>query len=88
LIAPGKTLVFYMGLKGLPVICDSLISNGMSADMPCALVEKGTTAAQRVMVSSLAQLPTLMKEQDIASPSLFIVGEVVSLSHKLNWFNT
>jgi len=88
LIAPGKTLVFYMGLKGLPVICDSLISNGMSADMPCALVEKGTTAAQRVMVSNLAQLPTLMKEQDIASPSLFIVGEVVSLSHKLNWFNT
>lgn len=88
LIAPGKTLVFYMGLKGLPIICRSLIQHGMAADMPCAVVEKGTTPAQRVMVSTLAGLPQLISEQNIASPSLFIVGEVVSLSHKLNWFKT
>jgi len=88
LIAPGKTLVFYMGLKGLPIICSSLIEHGMAADMPCAVVEKGTTPAQRVMVSTLAGLPQLIDEQNIASPSLFIVGEVVSLSHKLNWFKT
>jgi len=88
LIAPAKTLVFYMGLKGLPLICQSLISHGMSADMPCAIVEKGTTPSQRVMVSTLAQLAQEMEQQHIASPSLFIVGEVVSLSHKLNWFNT
>jgi len=87
LIAPGKTLVFYMGLKGLPVICQGLIDNGMKEDMPCALVEKGTTPSQRVMVSTLGELPTLMREQNIASPSLFIVGDVVMLSKQLNWFN-
>ncbi|MEW5008646.1 MAG: siroheme synthase CysG [Cycloclasticus sp.] len=88
LIAPSKTLVFYMGLKGLPIICRSLIDNGMAADMPCAIVEKGTTPSQRVMVSTLDLLPQAMSQQNITSPSLFIVGEVVSLSHKLNWFNT
>jgi len=87
LIAPGKTLVFYMGLKGLPIICDELIKNGMKADMPCALVEKGTTAQQRVMVSTLLELPDKLLANKVSSPSLFIVGDVVKLTEKLNWFN-
>lgn len=86
LIAPGKTLVFYMGLKGLPIISQSLIDNGMRGDMPCALVEKGTTASQRVLVSTLLGLPKILASNKVASPSLFIVGEVVSLTKKLNWF--
>jgi len=87
LISPGKTLVFYMGLKGLPIICQSLIDNGMRADMPCALVEKGTTKKQRVLVSNVSELPKTLIENTVASPSLFIVGEVVNLTKKLNWFN-
>jgi uroporphyrin-III C-methyltransferase/precorrin-2 dehydrogenase/sirohydrochlorin ferrochelatase len=87
LIAPGKTLVFYMGLKGLPIICHELIKNGMKADMPCALVEKGTTSQQRVIVSTLLELPDELLANKVSSPSLFIVGDVVRLTEKLNWFN-
>lgn len=87
LIAPGKTLVFYMGLKGLPIICRELIKNGMTGSMPCALVEKGTTAQQRVMVSTLLDLPDTLLANKVSSPSLFIVGDVVKLTEKLNWFN-
>ena len=86
LIAPGKTLVFYMGLKSLPVISQSLIDHGMSASMPVALVEKGTTKDQRVLVSTLNEIPQLLEQEDVASPSLFIVGEVVTLANTLSWY--
>jgi uroporphyrin-III C-methyltransferase/precorrin-2 dehydrogenase/sirohydrochlorin ferrochelatase len=86
LIAPKKTLVFYMGLKNLPIICQSLIEYGMKATMPVALIEKGSTPEQRVLVSTLATLPDELEKQTIASPSLFIIGEVVRLSEKLDWF--
>lgn len=86
LIAPGKTLVFYMGLKGLPIISQSLIENGMKANMPVALVEKGTTRDQRVLVSTLEGVPALLEREKVASPSLCIVGEVVRLAGKLGWY--
>jgi uroporphyrin-III C-methyltransferase/precorrin-2 dehydrogenase/sirohydrochlorin ferrochelatase len=87
LIAPRKTLVFYMSLKNLTFICQSLIEHGMSATMPVALIEKGSTSDQRVLVSNLKKLPEELKRQSIGSPSLFIVGEVVRLSEKLDWFS-
>lgn len=86
LIAPGKTLVFYMGLKSLPVICSALIENGMDATTSVALVEKGTTQQQRVLVETLTSLPEVLKQESISSPSLFIVGDVVKLAKKLSWF--
>ena len=86
LISDGKTLVFYMGLKSLPVICQQLIENGMASDMPVALVEKGTTQDQRVHVATLATMAELLERESVASPSLFIVGKVVSLADKLAWF--
>lgn len=86
LIIPGKTLVFYMGLKSLPKITEGLRKHGMRKDMPVALVEKGTTRDQRVFVSSLETLPDDLKQYSPTSPSLFIVGEVVSLTNKLSWY--
>ena len=86
LIAHDKTLVFYMGLKGLPIICESLEGHGMSSDTPVALVEKGTTLDQRVMISTLGELPQRLEREQVSSPSLFIVGQVVSLANKLDWF--
>ena len=88
LIAIDKTLVFYMGLNSLPLICQSLISNGMDSVMPVALIEKGTTTSQRVLISSLSGLPGLLKEQSISSPSLLIVGNVVKLAEKLHWYES
>jgi uroporphyrin-III C-methyltransferase/precorrin-2 dehydrogenase/sirohydrochlorin ferrochelatase len=88
LIVEGQTLVFYMGLKGLPIICERLISNGMDKKMPVALIEKGTTQDQRVLVSELGQLPAMIKDEQVMSPSLFVVGRVVSLHDKLAWFRS
>jgi len=87
LISEGKTLVFYMGLKSLPVICEQLVANGMDGAMPVALVEKGSTPEQRVHCSTLDSMPELLGRSSIASPSLFIVGRVVSLAEKLAWFD-
>jgi uroporphyrin-III C-methyltransferase/precorrin-2 dehydrogenase/sirohydrochlorin ferrochelatase len=76
-----------MGLSSLPVICNSLRAHGMADDMDVALVEKGTTREQRVLVSTLAELPDLLQQLDVSSPSLFIVGRVVQLADKLRWYD-
>jgi uroporphyrin-III C-methyltransferase/precorrin-2 dehydrogenase/sirohydrochlorin ferrochelatase len=86
LVAPGQTLVFYMGLVGLPVICEQLMRHGRGADTPVALVEQGTTVNQRVITGTLADLPQRVAEQSVRAPTLVIVGEVVKLRDKLAWF--
>ncbi|WP_437880913.1 siroheme synthase CysG [Pseudomonas sp. LRF_L74] len=86
LSATGQTLVFYMGLVGLPTICAELIRHGRSADTPAALVQQGTTQHQRVFTGSLGNLPQLVAEHEVHAPTLVIVGEVVSLRDKLAWF--
>lgn len=86
LVSPGQTLVFYMGLVGLPLICEQLIANGRAADTPAALVQQGTTSRQRVFTGTLANLPQLVAEHEVHAPTLVIVGEVVTLRDKLAWF--
>ena len=86
LVAPGQTLVFYMGLVGLPVICEQLMRHGRGADTPVALVEQGTTINQRVITGTLADLPAQVAAQQVHAPTLVIVGEVVQLRDKLAWF--
>lgn len=86
LVAPAQTLVFYMGLIGLPVICEQLIKHGRAADTPAALVQQGTTSSQRVFTGTLADLPRMVAEHEVHAPTLVIVGEVVQLRAKLAWF--
>ena len=86
LVAPGQTLVFYMGLVALEQICSQLIAHGRAADTPVALVQQGTTAEQRVYSGTLADLPQRLQGQPVKAPTLVIVGEVVSLRDKLAWF--
>lgn len=86
LVAPGQTLVFYMGLVGLPVICEQLVAHGRSAQTPAALIQQGTTAQQRVFTGTLENLPQLVAEHEVHAPTLVIVGEVVQLRDKLAWF--
>jgi len=87
LVQPNQTLVFYMGLTGLQAICDGLMAHGSSSVTPIALVEKGTTAEQRVFTGTLSDLPEKVKQYDIHAPTLIIIGDVVSLHEKLSWFN-
>jgi uroporphyrin-III C-methyltransferase/precorrin-2 dehydrogenase/sirohydrochlorin ferrochelatase len=86
LAAPNQTVVIYMGLIGLEKICESLISHGSAADLPIALIEKGTTSQQRVITGTLSTLPEIVKHETIKPPSLIIIGTVVSLHEKLSWF--
>ena len=87
LIHPNQTVVFYMGLMGLPVICTELVAHGMPGDTPMALVQKGTTIDQKVVIATLDTMVQAIKAQNISAPTLIIVGQVVSLHEKLKWFN-
>jgi len=88
LAAPNQTIVIYMGLVGLEHICLSLIAHGSSPDLPIAVVQQGTTTNQRVVTGTLSTLATIISDQDIKPPTLIIIGTVVTLRAKLNWFQT
>ncbi len=87
LTVPNQTLVFYMGLQGLPIICKNLIKHGAAANTPAALIEKGTTLQQKVHISTLEELTALLGSTEIHAPTLTIVGSVVKLHSSLHWFN-
>ena len=83
----NQTLVFYMGLHGLQIICDNLIKHGLSSATPAALIMQGTTANQRNIIGNIENLPELVEKHKVKPPTLVIIGDVVKLHSKLNWFN-
>lgn len=87
LAVPGQTLVFYMGLVGLAEICAALIAHGRAPDTPVALVEKGTTPDQRVLIADLATMAQTVANNNVHGPTLLIIGEVVKLHAALQWFS-
>lgn len=82
----NQTVVFYMGLVGLEMICAQLISHGMSSDMPIALVQQGTTANQKVLTGTLKTMPGIVKSSEVKAPTIIIVGRVVELNSRYAWF--
>ncbi len=88
LATPNQTVVIYMGLIGLEKICQSLISHGSSPDLPIALIQQGTTVHQRVITATLSTLVEKINGEKFAPPTLIIIGSVVDLHQKLNWFAT
>lgn len=87
LVEPQQTIVIYMGLVGLPVICEELVAHGMPSDTPAALIEHGTTASQRVITATVETLPDRVTAAQVRAPTLIIIGGVVSLRDKLRWFD-
>ena len=82
----GHTLVFFMGMKNLPDISRKLIAAGMDASTPAALVHWGTTTRHKSLVATIATLPKAAKDNAFTSPSLIVVGSVVTLRDTLNWY--
>jgi uroporphyrin-III C-methyltransferase/precorrin-2 dehydrogenase/sirohydrochlorin ferrochelatase len=86
LAQPDQTIVFYMGLTGLPIICDQLVKHGLAPSTPIAMVQSATTSEQKVVTGTLEDIQQKAEAAAIKPPALIIVGTVVSLHKKLNWF--
>ncbi|MGS3141034.1 siroheme synthase CysG [Aeromonas sanarellii] len=84
LAATNQTLVIYMGLMRSEHIQQQLVSHGRGQSTPIAIIERGTTARQRVLTGTLADLAELAEQA--VSPSLIVIGEVVALRKRLAWF--
>lgn len=80
------TLVFLMGLRNLPNIAARLIAGGKAKDTPAAVISSGTTARQRKAVSDLEHIAEEVERLGIKSPAITVVGDVVKLEQKLDWF--
>ncbi len=87
LTQPQQTVVIYMSLAGLEMICRELIVHGLPEATPAALIEQGTTQQQRVLIGNLRTLPGIVKTADVHAPTLVIIGKVVELHKKLSWFH-
>jgi len=86
-IATGVgTLVFLMGLENLNFIVNKLVTHGRNPETPCALIRWGTTPEQKVLTGTLANIEARMREAGFKPPALIVVGEVVGLRERLNWF--
>ncbi len=82
----GSTLVFFMGVKNLELITDNLIKAGLAPETPAAVVRWGTTCEQETLAGSLSGITGLARSRNMKPPALLVVGQVVSLRDKLNWF--
>lgn len=78
------TLVILMGLANLPIIVKKLIEHGRSAQTPVAVIRSGTTSEQEVVVGTLIDI--VEKSTLVEAPATIVVGDVVSLADKLQWF--
>lgn len=86
LTEPDQTVVFYMGLHTLEQLSAGLISHGRSPDTPVAIVSRGSSADQQVLIGTLADIAEKQQQQQLPAPALLIVGNVVRLHEKLAWF--
>jgi uroporphyrin-III C-methyltransferase/precorrin-2 dehydrogenase/sirohydrochlorin ferrochelatase len=86
LCQPDQTVVVYMSLTGLEVICREMITHGSPAYLPAALIQQGTTSEQKVIIGTLKTLPGKVANGNVKAPTLLIIGNVVKLHSTLGWF--
>lgn len=80
------TLVFYMGIKNIASITANLIKHGRDPETPVAVVRWASMPHQRSVVGTLADIADIVTKEGIKPPALTIVGEVVNLRQKINWY--
>jgi len=86
IVRPRQTVVIYMGFQNLDELCRELVAHGLPPQTPAAMVQQATTSAQRVVSADLATLAQRAREAGLKPPTLIIVGEVVRLRERLEWF--
>jgi uroporphyrinogen III methyltransferase/synthase len=82
---PG-TLVFYMGVRRLPQLAESLVQHGKSGDTPAAVIQWGTTPKQSTVTAPLRQIAERAQHAGLCPPAVIVVGRVADLAGKLRWF--
>jgi uroporphyrin-III C-methyltransferase / precorrin-2 dehydrogenase / sirohydrochlorin ferrochelatase len=82
----SASLVIFMGLHNLGAIVRELLDRGRDPQCPVAVIENGTLETQRTVVGPLATIADLAAERGICPPALIVIGEVVALRDKLDWF--
>lgn len=80
---PEKTLVIYMGLANIPMIVEQLLQAGRTPDTPAAIIERGTTPQQRNIFTTIGQLEATSEAEEVESPALLVIGDVVTLAAEL-----
>ncbi|MGM9949364.1 MAG: uroporphyrinogen-III C-methyltransferase [Lysinibacillus sp.] len=80
------TLAIYMGVGNLPHICQQLTKHGRSGDTPVALIHWGTTAVQKTVSGTLDTIVEIVQQEKLENPSMIVVGEVVKVREKIQWF--
>ena len=80
------TLVGYMGMSALPQVVERLLAAGMDPETPAAMVQNGTSAGQRSVVSTVSALPEAVKREGLCPPALFVIGRTVNRAERLAWF--
>lgn len=86
-IATGiGTLVFLMAVKNIDVIRNKLIENGRSPETPVAVIRWGTRPDQTTVISTLKEISSVIKANEIKPPAVMVVGEVVKLRDSLQWY--
>lgn len=87
-IPKAGTLIFLMGVANIGKIVSSLLEQGWPEDTQIAAIEKGTRYDQRVVKGTLADFLEVAEKAQLRKPAIFIVGKVVGLQEKLDWFGT
>ncbi|HEU0184647.1 MAG TPA: uroporphyrinogen-III C-methyltransferase [Blastocatellia bacterium] len=82
------TLVIFMGVGGAPEIAERLMAQGRGGETPAAVIRWGTYGHQECHVTSLAELARLIESRGVTAPAIIVIGEVVRLREKLNWFGS
>ena len=78
LAGKGRTLVIFMGVKTAPMIAEKLMADGLTPEVPVAVIENATRDDMRVLRSSLAGLPALVAREKVKSPAVIVIGEVAA----------
>ncbi|MBI3251786.1 MAG: uroporphyrinogen-III C-methyltransferase [Candidatus Omnitrophica bacterium] len=86
IVSLGGTIVVYMGFYNLEKIAERLIQKGKPAATPVSVIEWGTLPRQRSCDGTLANIAARVREKKMKAPCLIVIGEVVALRKKLNWF--